>query len=851
MSMPLPGLPPMPPPPSFGPAGAQPPPPPAGLGGGPDPAMLVPALANALGIPPEELAQLLASLRPDQQELFLSMPFQDQLGLLQQLLAQLGVQSAPPNAPPVGDLGPPSPPPPDAAMMGGPPPGMGAPPPPPPPMPGGPAPIAMMPDGSMSMMPPPPQGAPPAPPAPPPVELQLLSAQEAVGMETRKPRRKVEPPKQRDLARIKKRSPYGDRPMTWEEVNEAGLRGPEVYAGRDRDIDLHYEVYHLINRRNQLDGTPTEPLAGELWHTWNKGPVVMDQIVGAVAPHHERLIIQNDPWDDTAECEESAQHIENYYRSQLRRCAKLWNLKGTRGDPQPPFDRTVALIAALEGGLGWRFFCDPDEPGMFFMEPVPLRQMYTYNGMVVRVLEMTLDEARAHYQDIAKAWPVPRGDRDGRKGKAYPAGDEKMRFTVAADQDGLWECIAYDWAAPQDAWYGGQAKRKAKKDTQWVKAPVAIDYGFCPLDYPPLWFGSTVSGNTAVAPADHSGIDLDRATPGDQRLRLRHRSVFTPLVEQIHLGSQLMSIIATGANLVTNPPMIVKINPNNPTDYTDPQDGKGKRRNPSRRIGAISQLYTDESFEPVPVDPSALQNLQAMLNLIMSQTSDVARPVLGGGGDAASGADRYLAQGSAEDHIVAPLRRYLVERIEWGLECLGAMAWRKGKGKQQLYTSLPYRAGGRTPLRDAQRPANGMGGAVLPEDFARQGNECRVRYRIEDPIRLQQLMSVYLPMMKEGAIDMFGFRDAMQVEDLLQMDRRVMRDQALGDEALKKARIGQALLDYHKNGGDLTLPLLYFQERLRENQSKGSAPAPVGMGSPPSPGTPMPGQAPALPGMGG
>lgn len=811
------------------------------MGGAPDPAMLVPALANALGIPPQELAALLAQLPPPLQEEFLVLPFQEQVSLLTQLLAELGIQTAPQGQPPpMEDVGPPSPPP-DAAMMGGPPPGMGV---APPPMPG-PAPIGLMPDGSMSMMPPPPSGAPPAPPEPPPVEMQLLSAQEAVGMEPKKERRKVEAPKLRDLARIKKRSPFGTRPPTWDEVMADGLAGPETYAGRDQDIDADWEMYHLITRDHQLDGTPTEPLAGELWHTWNKPAVVIDQIVGAVSPDPDRLTIHNDPWDDTAECEESAQHIENYYRTQLRRCVRLWAEKGTRGDPQPPFDRATALIAAIEGGVGWRYFADPDEPGMFFFEPVPLRQLYPVGRAMVRILEMTLTEARAHYAEIRDAWPARDSDKD-RRTKAYPDGAERVRIVVWADVDGLWECIAWDWTAPQEAWYGG--RRKRAKDKQWVKPPQALDYGICPLVYNPLWFGSAISGNVAPRPAEHTGIDLNAARSGDQRVRLRHRGVLTPLREQVHLGSQLISIIATGANLVTNPPMIQKINPLHPDE--DLGNGKRGRKKPSRRLGTISQIYTDESFEPVTVSPEGTQNLQALLNLVMSQVGDVARPVLGGGGEAASGADRYIAQGSAEDHMVAPLRRYMTSIYETGLEGLGTIAWRRGKGKGQLYTSLPYRAGVRTPLRDGERtrPRNGMGGAVLPEDFDRQGVECRVRYRIEDPIKLQQLLSAYLPMMKEGAIDMYGFRDAMQVEDILQMDRRVMRDQALGDEALKKARIGTALLEYHKNGGDLNLPLLYFQERLRENSSKGSAPAPVGMGSPPAPGTPMPG---AVPGMGG
>ena len=439
MSMPLPGLPPMPQLPA-GPGMAAPPmpvpgPPPAPPCGGPDPAMLIPALANALGIPPQELGNLLAQLPPPLQEEFLMLPFQEQVSLLSQLLAELGVQTAPPNGPPVNDVGPPSPagpPPPDPLLMGGPPPGMGAPP-PPPPMPGGPAPIAMMPDGSMSMMPPPPPPPSGPPPAPPPVEMQLLSQQEAVGMERKKERRKVQPPELPKIDDLAEDSPFLDTPPTIEQVLEDGLKGPRVYAGRDQDIDADWEMFHLINRDRQLDGTPTEPLAGELWTTWNKPAVAVDQLVGAVEPHYDRLTIHCDPWDDTEETEESAQHIENYYRTQLRRCSKLWGQKGTRGDPQPGFSRTMALLAVIEGGVGLRYYCDPRKPGMFFFEPVPLRQMYPVGRAVVRILQMTLDEARAHYSEIRKKWPAP-SPAACRDATAFPAGSGRHGAEKGAAQ---------------------------------------------------------------------------------------------------------------------------------------------------------------------------------------------------------------------------------------------------------------------------------------------------------------------------------------------------------------------------------------------------------------------------------
>lgn len=655
--------------------------------------------------------------------------------------------------------------------------------------------------------------------------------------------RKVPPPRRRDLAKLKARSKWGSRPPTRQEVLDAKERGLRLYASRDQDIDDDWEMYHLISRAQQLDQTPTEPLKGELWHTWNKPAVIVDQVVGAVQPDVTRLIIQCDQWDDTVATFEASQHIENYYRSQLDRCHDLWGEQGTRGNPMPDFSRMVAICAAIEGSVGRRHFTDPNEDGIHFFEPVPIRQLYPVDGAIIRILEMTLNEARALYKDVEKLWPAKDKPKNGRTGSNhYPEGDERISLVVWADVDGLWECIAWDWNSPDDRWFDGA--NKGKEDKQWVKKPTALNTGVCPLQYPPLWFGSGLSSNSSRA-VQNTGIIHHNPASGDERMRLRHRGLLTPLREQVKLGSQLISIVATSANYVTNPPMVHKINPLNPTE-TD-NNGKPFRRSPSRAIGAVSQIYVDEAFEPALVSPEGVQSLQALLNLVMTQVGDVAPSVLSGGGDYASGADRYVGQGAAQDHIIGPLRRYLARWHRDALREMGMIAWRQGKGKGALYTSLPYRAGVRTPIEDIEkkRPKNGQGGAVVASDFDRNGTDCRVRYRMDDPVKLAQLVNAWVTMLKEGVVDMYAVRDELQIEDAMGMDRRVMRDQALGDESVKKARIGRAILA----GGDMTMAHLYFQERLLEWQKSqsgngGSEPAPEGMASAPAAqgGQPMPPQ---------
>jgi len=800
---------------------------------GMDPATLIPQLAAMVGVPPEAVAQALQELPPPLLDQFLALPLDAMVQLLTQLFQGGG---APPPPDGIVSNGPPPPPPP-----------MPMPPPPPPPGPGG-APMPMPPMG-MEMAPPMPGALPPgvggplpspsaAPVAPPPPP-QRVSPQEATGEAGAPERRKVEPPKQRNLQRIKERSRWANSAPTRQEILDARDRAIRMYAGRDQDIDDDWEMYHLINRAMQLDQTPTEPLKGELWHTWNKPAVIIDQVVGAVQASLDRLLIQNDPWSDDLPTQEAAQHIENYYRSQLGRCHRLWGQQGTAGNPMPDFSRMVAICATIEGSVGRRHFTDPDENGVFFFEPVPIRQLYPIDGLVLRVLEMTLGELRALYPQVEKLWPEDPKDkkRSSAASRAYPESDEPVGVVVACDIGGLWECIVWDWGQRQDAWFEGGANR-GKEDKQWIKK-TKLDTGVCPLQYPALWFGSAISSNT-TKPVQNTGIVHNQPPSGEERIRLRHRGLLTPLREQVKLGSQLISIVATSANYVTNPPMIHKINPNNPPDYND-NDGKPRRNKPSRALGAVSQTFVDESFEPVPVSPEGIQALQALLNLNMAQVGDVARPVLGGGGDFASGADRYIGQNQASDHVIAPLKRFMTDWHRDGLEELGEIAWRKGKGSTgTLYTSLPYRASQRTPVATKGRAKNGMGGAVVAKDFDLNGVECRVRYRMDDPVKLQALVNAWITMLKEGVVDMYAVRDELQIEDIQQMDRRVMRDQALGNDSIKILRIGRALAA----GGDLTMAQLFFQieqQKLIAAQAKqGSEAAPEGMPSAPAPQSSQP-----------
>lgn len=788
-----------------------PPPPVGGVPApGPDPQRIIEQISTVTGAPPELIVAYIKAVPPDVLQQFLALGPAE----MAQQLASFQSQAMPQGSPPQGPV--------DAPAPASPPPL------PPPPMPPGPGlPPGMLPAGNTppgmppGMLPPDaphpgmPSQAPLAPPPPP--SLDDLIAQLSPPEEEQGKRRETPPPPLgRDLEELRKKSRFGKKPPTLDEVRNDADTGRQRYRPRNEHYRLGWKLYHLIPNKQRPDGTPIQPLAGEIYHTRSKPAVVFDRTLSIIEPFVDRLVVSTDAWSDEAETVTSAQNIENHGRAALERSYRKWDDHGSQGDPQPPFSRKLGGLTLGEGVCGRRVFIDPDDDGVIFLEPVPAAELYPLAHATTRQLHLPLTEARVHYPEIDEVWPVAR--QDERHSVLRPDENEMVRVIVWADRDGLWEAIAWDWVS----WTPPGDTRGDGKDGGWIKAPIEIDFGFCPLRYPAAWF-ATPAGLTEDTRTDHQ--------------RYVNRTMFSPVLDSYELMNHLISIILTSANTVTNPAMIQEIDP----EAEGPVDAEGKRLKVSRRIGAITQVVKGERVYTVPVDPAGTNALSQMMASLADEFGDTAPPVLSGRGEATSGADRFLAQQSAADYIITPAMKSIERWFSEGLREINELIVRKGKGKGKLFTGLPYRV---RRTEDPQARRN-IAALLEPADIERNGPDIEVRFKRNSLTEMQQRAAYWLQLLEKNVVDLNMVRDELDIEEPERVQQAVLRDKALQDERLLKTMITSALVKYNQKGGDLHALQAWLEERAKEQATANQPPPSPGIpsppGAPPEP-TPMPGQ---------
>lgn len=820
--------------------------PPPAQGGFPlpgDPGAEVQRVASTTGAPLELVAQFQAAIPPEVWAQFLALGPAQQAQELVSFAEQARPDLLPgpggvPGAPPVDAPAPPSPPP------NGPP--VGAPPGMPPGIPpelaalmqGGPnAPIGPIPAPSPApagLVPPVGQSDPMAAQRPPVDQKppDILAEQPKLKQEREVP----PPPVGRDLDKLKKRSRWGKRKPTIDEVLDTAEIGRRRYEPRNEHSRLVWKLIHLVPNKKRPDGTTIEPLAGEIYHTRSKPAVVYDRTVSIMEPFLDRLIVSTQAWRDDAETREASQAVENYDRQALANAYRKWDDHGTYGDPQPPFSRKLAGLILAEGLCGRRIFIDPDDDDLIFMEPVPAAELYPLAHATTRQLRLPLVEARIHYPEIDTALKEIDGQKHGWARAVTPDENEQVWIIHWADRDGLWEAIAWDWVS----WRPGASGATLDKEKQWIKEPTEIGYGFCPLRYPAAFLGSPASHSLLMGGTD-SGNDSDQAFQ-----KYVNRGMFSAMLDSYEKFNELLAIYLTTANTVGNSPMNHFINP----DHDDPSlfDANGKRIKPSRRIGAVNTIPNDEKFEPVPVDPAGLDALRTMMQSLMEEQGDTAPPVLSGRGEATSGADRFLAQQSAADYVITPAMKAAERWLSDGLREINELIVRKGKGRGKLFTGLTYR------VRKAEDPQarRNVASVLEPRDVERNGVDVEVKFKRTSLTEMRQAADYWLNLLDKNVVDLNTVRDELDIEEPERMQRAVLRDKSLQDERLLKTLIGQALRRYHQKGGDLEMLRTWFEERAKETQAAMAPPQPAGMPSPPGapqmppgPGAPEP---PVMPG---
>jgi hypothetical protein len=137
--------------------------------------------------------------------------------------------------------------------------------------------------------------------------------------------------------------------------------GRRYFADLTAALQTWRDIWHMTEGdKTKFDRTQTDDGAGnDVWHTRAQPTTMAKRIIGMTAPSMERLGIQAAPWDDTDECRDAAQRCENFARHALETITRLWDRRATTGDVRGPFDRTLAGLATIEGGLGFRVMPNP------------------------------------------------------------------------------------------------------------------------------------------------------------------------------------------------------------------------------------------------------------------------------------------------------------------------------------------------------------------------------------------------------------------------------------------------------------------------------------------------------------
>lgn len=310
------------------------------------------------------------------------------------------------------------------------------------------------------------------------------------------------------IEEIAKRSPYGKRKPTYEEIVADCETGRTRYRARNDSAFEQEQCYYRMRKVGKYDGRDLNPAIGEVVFRLSRATKAVDRLVALVRPRPDRVVFELAPRSDREEHKEAAQRVENWVRHQFVLSSEDWWDKVSQGEMQPDLWRKVLHLAALHGSCGWAMRVDTtygkhntgEHP--FPWVPVPLTELYPLGHATVREQVLTLDEARAEYLEIAERWPKPREGDERRD--PYPDDDTPVRIIWWSDRNGLYHAGIWDMDGPY-SWREQRRARPADEDDKgrWVQEPHRIDYGFCAYQLPPGFQA------TGAPPLPH--------TPGQQR----------------------------------------------------------------------------------------------------------------------------------------------------------------------------------------------------------------------------------------------------------------------------------------------------------------------------------------------
>lgn len=704
------------------------------------------------------------------------------------------------------------------AMLDGPPQGpppMGgtlAPPPvdlPAPPSPVGPLPLP--PPG-----PPPIMGAPPPPMGPPPAPKPAKPKPKPKKAKVKLPEFKLAPvPKSR----------FGKSGPTPEQVLDLAKIGRDRYRARRDRIREDYELIYAVQQRRKLDHTAVNESGGDRVYTRSDSYRMVQQTVGLLATALKRMTIEVDPPADDEQSREATQRVENYLRTVLERSVNAWALQGLDGNPQPSFHWKLCWLFVVEGNCGGSldaYSAYPTYP--VILEPVPIQELYPLgDGLVVRDLRLTLQEARAQYPEIAEALPLVTRDRSPGGGVEQDSYAENSIVEIVHLSDPVYDCIAWEYAPPGTV--GAADRTTAEFKRGWIKQPRKHNHGLPLFTYGPSWAGT---GGPVMA-----GLEAEHQ-------RFSGAGLLTPLHETIKLLDLMMNVTLMMAQRAANPATLNQIDPSLDPASVD------KRGIQDTRPGARNYLYPNEKSELLVGNFAGAPDVQTVMQGLFGQMSAMVPAVLAGGGKYASGFERYQGQESASSAVIDPLLDALAGFVEYHLRLICELTLRildRPDGERR-FTELEYRNFAEV------EPGKRNLGVVTAKDFQavridRHAPGIRVSLDAMTTIEKMQLAQLKVLLVKEHMQSRFNAMRELGTQDPAREEKIMLAESIFTDEKFIQMMNEKVLEEDYP---EWYAVLEKINARVAAEGQQGSPPGIPGMPSPPGlpplPGQPSP-QAPA------
>lgn len=739
-----------------------------------------PGLPGVSGLPPE-LAALVATLPPAMQQQIAAAPPPMRLALLEQMLRSLPAPAGPPGAPP-GLLGPdgmplpPAPAPGNLPPVGAPPgipigamPGPGMPPPtmPPPGMmgpmgPGGPPGLPPLPMGG----PPPgampgPMGPPPEPPPPPaPPLVAGLDAQRALAAKS--PAKRYAEVPEFALPDLPE-NPWGaDGPGEAQVLADYDL-ARRLFRDRDDAYAEILDIYYLIDDTVKQDGKEVNEANGDVTVTRSQPATTANRTIGLTAPQQDRVTWHCKPYSDSPQCADDARMIANaLHQWRDDDFARHYRMASNDGVIQPPLERLEAGLIVLEGTCPFWIDLDPaNKRNPHVYEPVAPHEVYPLSHATLRIQCVPLDQARALSEAVRAAFPV-----DEATGTGY-AGDTQVELVTWTDD--LWWamlCTVGDPAVRKEA------QDRGKAASCWIQEPARHDLGFRKLQYgaPPL--------GTPLSPLRTSSGS--RPQTALQHSKYATRGILHEYVGAYKFMNRIMSAYATelftevvGRHVITTP------DPDN-DDIPDIEYGPG----------GLTKKRPDQEIDTLPRDLAKSEVGRTFLQGLVDDLSSMAPPVIGGRGQAESGADRFAATQQAGALHVDPIIAMLQQHLQY----LGTLrleaTLRKSKEEDGGWIGpLPVR----TRLREEGSLAAPTMGVLDPAAIARNSTDCEVRFSRYSLPELLQLGALLSNLIKAKLMSRLTAMDKLDIEDPLRERLRIFVEEAMSDPEMVKTEITVAL----------------------------------------------------------